>query len=47
MAKEGCPIHLVVAKLKTAGPFVLKFGMCSSGALCELMHRLNDMKLAD
>ena len=30
---------LVVAKPETAGPFVLKFGMWPSSALCELMHR--------
>ena len=29
---------LVVAKPETAGPFVLKFGIWSSSALCELMH---------
>ena len=29
----------VVAKPGTAGPFVLKFGIWSSSALCELMHR--------
>ena len=32
-------MSLVVANPETAGPFVLKFGIWSSSALCELMHR--------
>ena len=39
MVNGRCSKTLVVAKPETAGPFVLKFGIWSSSALCEPMHR--------